>query len=372
MGKNYYDILGISDSEKNLQGEEFEKILKKKYKKLCLKWHPDRFATKSEEEKKEAEETFKEITEANSVLSDKNKRQQYDMFGTVGDNNGAYTSDFNMDDVFRHFAGENGFGFNPFGQQKNETVSRGSDKEIRINITLNELFKGGYKTISFKLKQPCSHCKGSGLGEHGKIIECPHCGGNGYETTTKRTVMGFIRESHPCPHCGGTGKVVVNGCKNCNGTGVEEKMTTMDIRIPYITACHKKFIKRGAGNAGEHNGINGDLYITYNITNNNDMNFYIEENNLFTIVKNTEVNIVDCLLGADIKVKHVDGRIINCHINQCSSDGNYYIINGEGLPKPNGGRGDLKIVVKCKMPKSLNKDEIKLLEKLKKSKSFNS
>lgn len=372
MKKDLYEILGITDSEKKLQGEEFDKLLKKKYRKLCLKWHPDKFSTKTEEEKKKAEEKFKEITEANEVLSDKNKRQQYDMFGTVGDNNGSYSAGFNMDDIFRHFAGESGFGFNPFGNQRGDEqrVSRGTDKEVRINLTLKELYEGGTKTVSFSLKQPCSHCNGSGLGNNGKIVACSHCNGSGYETTTRRTAMGFIRESHPCPHCGGTGKMVVNGCNYCKGTGLEDKKISLTVNIPYITDCGKRFIKKGAGNSGEHNGVSGDLYISYSVLNN-DEDFYVEENDVFTLIKEVKVKLIDCLLGSDISIKHIDGSDIKYHINECTDNDNCYVINDKGLPKPNGGRGKLKIVVKIIMPNSLNSDEIQLLEKLKKSTNFN-
>lgn len=374
MKKDYYEILGFSDSEKKLQGAEFDKLLKKKYRKLCLQWHPDKFAGKSEEDKKEAEEKFKEITEANTILSDSDKRKQYDLFGTVDGNGGGYSSNFDMDEVFRHFAEETGFGggFNPFGHQRSneQRVSRGSDKEVRINLTLEELFKGGSKSVSFNLKQACSHCNGSGLGSQGKVTSCPHCNGTGYETITHRSAMGFVRESHPCSHCGGTGRIVINGCSHCNGTGLEDKKVTMDVKVPYITDCGKRFVKRGAGNAGEHNGINGDLYVSYNVLNN-DESFYIEENNVFTLVKEEEVKLIDCLLGADITVKHIDGRNIKCHINECTGNGFYYTIKNEGLPMPNGGRGDLKIVIKCKMPNSLTKEEIKVLNKLKKSTNFN-
>lgn len=373
MSKNYYEILGISDSEKTLQGEEFDKLLKKKYRKLCLQWHPDKFATKSEEEKKEAEEKFKEITEANAILSDSEKRKQYDMFGTVDGNGGGYSSNFDMDEIFRHFAEESGFGsrFNPFGNQRGtwQRESRGADKEVRINLTLEELFRGGTKTVSFNLKQHCSHCDGSGLGSQGKVVTCSHCNGTGFETITHRNSMGFVRESHPCSHCGGTGKMVINGCPHCNGTGLEDKKVTMDLTVPFITDCGKRFIKRGAGNAGEHNGTNGDLYISYSVLNN-DTDFYIEENNVFTLVKEVEVKLIDCLLGTDIEIKHMDGRAIKCRIKECTDNGDYYTIRNEGLPMPNGSRGDLKIVIKCKMPNSLTKEEIKALSKLKKSTNF--
>lgn len=373
MKKDYYEILGFTESEKTLQGEEFDKLLKKKYRKLCLKWHPDKFSSKSESERKEAEDKFKEITEANAILSDTEKRRQYDLFGTVDGSNGGYSSDFNMDDLFRRFAEESGFGggFNPFGHQRTseQRVSRGADKEVRINVTLEELYNGGTKNVTFNIKQPCSQCNGSGLGSQGKVVACPHCNGTGYETITHRSAMGFVRESHPCSHCGGTGKKVINGCSHCNGTGIEDKKVTMNVNIPFITDCGKRFVKRGAGNAGEHNGINGDLYVSYNVTNE-DKTFYLEEDNVFTLVKEVEVNLIDCLLGADINIKHINGKDIKYRINECTDNEDFYVIANEGLPMPNGGRGDLKIVIKCKMPNKLSKDDIKVLSKLKKSDNF--
>lgn len=370
MGKDYYEILGFSESEKKLQGAEFDKLLKKKYRSLCLKWHPDKFATKSEEEKKKAEEKFKDISEANDVLSDASKRRMYDFYGTADNTNSSTEFDKYAEEFFNNFAKRNNFD----GFDKSATfVYKGSDKEIKVNITLDELFKGGTKDISFNIKKPCSKCNGSGVGKNGKIVTCAYCHGTGYETITQRNAFGFVRESHPCPHCKGSGHSIHGECSNCGGTGIEDSTVRMSISIPNIIDSRKRFVKRGAGNAGEHNGINGDLYITYNITNSNHTDFNIDtsEGDAFTLTKMVEINVIDCMIGLDTFIKHIDGRIINYNVKPCTKDGDCVIIKNEGLPKPNGGRGNLKIIIKCKMPNSLTKEDIKLLNKLKKSTSFN-
>lgn len=373
MKKDYYEILGLTDSDKSLDGNEFSKVLKKAYRKLCLKYHPDKFTSKSDEEKKQAEDKFKDITEAYSVLSDAEKRKKYDMFGTV-DGNGFYSDggDSDIDEILRHFAKTANPFNNPFGNshsRSHHTKQRGSDKRLKINITLKELYEGGNKEIKFKLKRPCSHCNGSGLGKYGKVSDCPYCGGSGLKVERRIHSGGYFESRQICPHCGGTGKTVVNGCTHCGGTGVVDDIVTMNIKIPFISDCDKEYVKRGGGNVGNHNGTCGDLYLSYEVSNDVD-NFYLSNSSPFDIVKHEKIRLIDCLLGNDIKVTHINGKEINCHIDSCTPNDSFITIKGEGLPKPDGTRGDLKIVVKQLFPTTLSNDDIKILNKLKKSVNF--
>lgn len=374
MKKDYYEILGLSDSDKKLDNDSFSKVLKKAYRKLCLKYHPDKFASKSDEEKKQAEDKFKEITEAYSVLNDAEKRKRYDMYGSVdGNGYGDYEGDSDLDEILRRYANAANPFNNPFGEgggfRQGSTKQRGSDKRLKINITLKELYEGGTKKINFKLKQACPQCGGSGLGKYGKYNDCPFCNGTGVEIERRVMTGGYFESRHACSHCGGTGKTVVNGCSHCGGTGVVENTITMNIDIPFVTDCNKEYVKRGSGNMGQHNGISGDLYLTYNITNDVD-NFYLSSDSPFDIIKHEDVKLIDCLLGCDLDIVHINGKKVKCHVNKCTPNNNFITIKGEGLPKPNGDRGDLKVVIRQQFPSELNNDEIKLLTKLKKSNNF--
>lgn len=372
MKKDYYKILGLTDSDRKLDDDSFAKVLKKAYRKLCLKYHPDKFNSKSDKEKKEAENKFKDITEAYSVLNDVEKRKKYDMFGTVDDIPYSNNSESDLDEFLRHFAQSDIFG-NPFGRTnqgyKRNTKQRGSDKRLKINITLRELYDGGTKKVSFKLKKACPHCGGSGLGNYGKYTDCPYCNGTGIEVEKHITPTGYIASQHVCSHCNGSGKTVVNGCHHCNGTGIVDDVVTLDVRIPFVTDCEKEYVKRGGGNMGQHNGISGDLYLSYSITNNVD-DFYLSSSDPFDIIKHENVKLIDCLVGNDIKIKHINDKMIKCHINECTPNDSYITINGEGLPKPDGTRGNLKVIIRQVFPKALTDDERKLLNKLKKSNNF--
>ena len=371
MKKDYYKILGLTDADKKLDEDSFSKVLKKVYRKLCLKYHPDKFASKSDDEKKQAEDKFKEITEAYSVLNDAEKRKKYDMFGTV--DGGGYNNDSDIDEIFRYYANAaNPFG-NPFGEsdgfRQGSTRQRGSDKKLKINISLKELYEGGNKKVNFKLKQTCPKCGGSGLGEYGKYNDCPYCNGTGMEVERRVMPNGYFESRHPCSHCGGTGKTVVNGCSHCGGTGVVENVITMNIDIPFVTDCGKEYVRRGGGNMGQHNGICGDLYVTYHVTNDVD-GFYLSSDNPFDIIKHEDVKLIDCLLGCDINITHINGKKIKCHVDKCTPTNSFITVKGEGLPKPDGSRGDLKVVIRQQFPSSLTDDEVKLLNKLKKSTNF--
>lgn len=372
MKKDYYEILGLSNSDKRLQGEDFTKVLKKAYRKLCLKYHPDKLTNESAEKRKDSEDKFKEITEAYSILSDENKRKKYDTFGTVDNNYSDFGNDIDIDidEIFSHFGGFDRFE-RPFNYSKKNKVERGDDKKIRVSLTLQELYQGGKKEITFHLNRPCTYCGGSGIGQNGKYADCQYCEGQGYVVNIHRNVIGMTQEIHQCPHCGGSGKTIVNGCPHCGSSGIMDKAVTMTINIPYVTDCNKTLIKRGGGNAGKHNGINGDLYLTYNLVNDEKNGFYLSRENPYDIITSRTINIVDCLIGCKDNLRHIDGTLIEYDIKPCTNGGEYITIKGKGLPIPNGKRGDLKVLIKAKMPNKLSKEDIKLLNKLKKSTNFN-
>jgi molecular chaperone DnaJ len=218
--KDLYKVLGITDDEKRLTGNDFKNVISKKYKDLAKKYHPDRWVNGSEEEKKDAEEKFKDISNAYSVLSDDQKRHEYDMGGM--NFGGSGFNPFEGFDPFSFFGGR--------GQQR-ERVVKGDDDNATISITLEEAFNGGEKEITYSTYVPCSECDGTGSKDKKKHT-CPQCNGTGRIVKTNRNGNMISQQIMGCPHCHGTGEVVTNPCSKCKGSGVEYKQKTIKIEIP--------------------------------------------------------------------------------------------------------------------------------------------
>lgn len=366
MAKDFYKIIGLSDNDRGLHGEEFSKVLKSKFRQASLRYHPDRLSGKSEKEKKEAEEKFKEIAEAYEVLSDPQKRQQYDTFGTIEGSSGF--SSMNMDDIINAF-----FKDTPFGRSssfRTEQVRKGEDKSIRIGVTLKELYCDSTKTIKYRKFVPCSHCDGKGSLD-GKLESCPYCGGRGQITQTKRSPFGVMSTTTTCPHCQGRGTYMSNPCRYCNGHGIEEKETELTVAIPTIDNFNNTYVDYGKGNACPHGeGPNGDLYYSYRLAVNDYDEFSLDPNKPYNIVTDVDVPILDCLLGGEIELKHVDGEILHIKINPLSDDGMVYTVKNRGLKNKNGQRGNLSVVTHILLPKKLTEQEKTILRNLKNSPSF--
>lgn len=365
--KDYYKILELSESDKKLQGKEFDDKLKKNYRKLSMKYHPDRNTNKSDKEKKEAEEKFKDCVEAYEILSDSQKRQQYDMFGTTN-GNGFMGGFSNMSDVMREFMRHAG-GFNPFSEEPREKVYRGTDVRVNVTLTLEELFNGGKRDVTFYKEKPCKKCNGKGLEKDGRIEQCPHCKGSGYMVQTMQHGYTIIQHQVPCKHCNGSGEIVVNGCKHCNATGNVKEKHTITIEIPNGTVNNSYFTIAGEGNhCVRSQGANGNLHIVFNVKEHED--FDVSSRQLYNLVILAEVPILDCITGGEFKVKNIDGKTYNVKINPNTEQGTILRLNGLGLRKQDGSRGDLEILVKHKFPQTLSDDEKGKLDELKKSKNF--
>lgn len=368
--KDYYKILGLSESDKKLQGKEFEDKLKKNYRKLTMKYHPDRNTTKSDEEKKECEDKFKDCVEAYEVLSDSQKRQQYDTFGTV-DGNGFSGGGFsNMSDVMREFMRHaGGFGgFDPFSQNTNR-VKKGSDIKVNCKLTLEELYKGGKREVTYTKEKECKHCNGSGLGEGGRIDKCPHCNGSGYIVRVMQHGFAMVQQQTTCPHCKGEGEIIVNGCKHCNSTGNVREKHTITIDIPNGVVNNSYITIKGQGNRCERSqGIDGDLYIIFQIAEHKD--FDISDSNPYTLVSLVEIPILDCITGGECYVTAIDGKKYKFEIKPNTEQGTILRLNGKGLRKQNGSYGDLNVIVKHKFPTKLTDEERNKLNELKKLNNF--
>ena len=352
--KDYYKILGVN---KNVSDED----LKRSYKKLALKYHPDRNPNN-----KEAETKFKEINEAYSVLSDKEKRQRYDTYGTVDDIGGM---DMNADDIFAQFMKmHRGFGFG-FDDEPQERVFKGRDKILKVNVTLKEVYNNATKDITYSVNRKCNFCNGSGS-KTGKIEDCPHCNGTGQIHDRQQFGHMITDNITTCPYCNGIGKVVKDKCPHCNGTGVVETKDTLKINVPNIyEVIQQSYVHKGGGHACENGlGVNGDLRFTFNLVN--DEEYEIDTNNVLNIVKKVKVPLIDCLLGCSLSVSHLDGKTYNITISECTPNGKTYRLQGKGF-KVGRYAGDLYIRIQQIMPQKLSLEDKKVLNKLKKSKTFN-
>lgn len=363
--KDYYDILGLTDNERKLQGKDFEKVLKKRYRRCAIENHPDKNPGN-----KEAEEKFKEVAEAYRILSDKDLRQRYDTFGTVDDTFGG--SSVNPEDIFREFFRNSGF--NPFASDFEDSDYQkqvnGTDKVLHIKVTLSEIFNGANKTIKYTVNRPCKECGGSGSAD-GKSSTCPHCHGTGQMHIRQTHAYGFMEQIVTCPHCHGTGTSVENMCKKCHGTGLQPVEETLEIKVPTIDkVLTQVYGKAGYGNSAPNNlGGNGDLRFTFRINENNAA-FSIDRENALNIVTEINIPIIKCLLGCSVTITHLDGKEYSLTVPECTKDNTILRISKQGFRHSNGMVGDLLVKVNMILPNSLGKEEKKILKKLQETKTF--
>lgn len=345
--KDYYDILGVS---RDVSDDD----LKKAFRKLSLKYHPDK-----NPDNKEAEEKFKEVNEAYQVLSDKNKRQQYDTFGTV---DGSGFSNVNPEDIFSSFFHSNGWG--PMYGNANR-VKKGSDKTMSIVITLSDIYNNRLKNFKYSVKRPCKKCGGSGS-LTGQTEVCSKCGGSGEIHIRQQHGFGIMEQITTCQHCGGTGRIVINECSNCNGSGLETVTESLNIKIPDIDVIiNRTFIDKGKGNSPINgDGINGDLKYKFKITPED--GFIIDENYPLNIIKVVAISYIDCLLGCEEEITHLNGKKLKVKIPECCEDGKILSLNGMGFKSSQYPTGNLLIKIKMVMPSKLSDNEKKILGKLKK------
>ena len=352
--KDYYKILGITDEEKQLQGKEFEAVLKKRHRKLALSLHPDKQQGKSETEKKANEEKFKEVSEAYEVLSDSKKRQEYDnpMSGFSGF--GGF-SGFDPFDMMSDFG---------FGGQKRERVVKGQSLRIVVGVTLEEIYDGSVKTIKYTRNGTCKKCGGSGKSAHTTVEACPHCGGTGQIFSRN----GFMQTITTCPHCGGKGNFLKNPCNECKGSGVSQEEMQVNITIPKGIVEGVQMTMNGYGCAPLNgNGVFGDLLIVFKELNHEKFE-RIDNDLIFEL----EIPVLDALLGGDIEVTTINGKRLTTKISPLIADGTHIRFGNKGMPiyGQNGKFGSMIGIVKFVMPKKLNEEEKSLLLELKNKENF--
>jgi molecular chaperone DnaJ len=353
MEKNFYEILGITEEEKNLGEKEFNDVLKKNYRELSKKWHPDRYATKSEAERTEAEERFKEISEAYNTLSDSEKRRQYDL-----SQGGGMDFDPFGDDFFSFFGGGR--------RAAQQRVVKGQNVQVKVDIILKESYHGGEKKIKYNVFKTCRHCNGSGS-ENGVVETCPHCNGSGM--ITERFQQGNMIQmmSRPCQHCNGTGKKISTPCSHCSGNGMEAVIEERTIEIPKGVTSGQYIMINGAGSeAPKSQGaqtINGDLIIVFNVIDEG----YLYEREGDNLIQRVKLNVFDGMLGYDYKTVCINDKEITVNIPPLTEYNHTFTIKGMGMPNPKNNNivGDLKIIVTYEMPKSLNNEQRKLIKRVK-------
>ena len=329
----------ITEEEKNLSQDEFNKVLKSKFKKLALKYHPDRWTNKSEKERNEAEEKFKEISEANDILSNPEKRRQYDNQGI----------DMDFSDMF------SGFGFNPFGGGR-QRVNKGTNAETFVFLTLKESYTGARKKVTVERQKECNSCKGSGSSD-GSDTTCPYCKGTGM--FSERIQMGpnaYSVRQGPCPHCRATGKIIKNPCKHCNGTGLETEKTVEEYNIPKGVINGLTINVSGAGNAPLNgDGINGDLLIKIIVKDDS----YFKRYDGINLVHYEEGPFNECLLGFEKEFDTIDGGKVKVKADELTPHGKSFVFKGKGMPHFNDPNmvGDYAVIINHKLPDSLTKEQ---------------
>ncbi|MBP3251795.1 MAG: molecular chaperone DnaJ [Prevotella sp.] len=365
--RDYYEVLGV---EKNASEDE----IKKAYRKIAIKYHPDRNPGD-----KEAEEKFKEAAEAYNVLHDPQKRQQYDQFGFEGPMGSGGFGGFggasmNMDDIFSMFGdifGGHGFGgFGGFGSRggSRQQQHRGNDLRLKVRLSLKEINEGVTKKFKVRKDIPCEHCHGTGA-ENGSGMEtCATCHGSGYVVRTQQSIFGMMQTQSICPTCGGEGQVIKNKCHECNGTGVTKGEEVVEIKIPAGVAEGMVVNVPGKGNAGHRNGIPGDIQVF--IEEESNETFVRDGNDL---IYNLLLDFPTAALGGEVEVPTIEGKTLKIKIENGTQPGKTMRLREKGLPAVQGygrGHGDLVINISVYVPKTLSREEKKALEEMQKSDNF--
>ena len=361
--RDYYEVLGV---DKNATEDE----LKKAYRKLALKYHPDRNPGD-----KEAEEKFKEAAEAYDVLSNPDKRARYDQFGHSmgGQGFGGFGGGggMNMDDIFAQFgdifSGFSGFGgFGRSGGGRRAAQRKGSDLRIRVKLTYDEIATGVKKTLKIPTAVACEKCHGTGAKDGTAMEECPTCHGAGHVVQTRSTILGTMQTQSVCPNCGGLGKVIKEKCPACSGTGITKTEQQVSFDIPAGVADGMTLSFAGKGNAPAHGGINGDLLVVIEEVKHPEL---IRDGD--DVIYNLMIDIPTAVLGGSVEVPRIGGRA-RVNIAPGTQPGTILRMRGKGFPSVDyrGQRGDQLVNVMIYIPEKLSASEKEAVTALSKSSNF--
>ena len=352
--RDYYEVLGVSKSAT-------EDEIKKAYKKLARKYHPD-----MNPGDKEAEEKFKEINEANEVLSDPDKKARYDQFGFAGvdpsygagdGGAGGYGGGFDFGDLGDIFGSFFGGGFGSTAQRRNGP-QRGESIRASVAISFTEAAFGCEKEVTLERSEQCGTCKGSGCAPGTTPEICPDCRGSGTVTRAQRTPFGVMQSQTVCPKCGGTGKIIHQPCTDCHGSGAVRKRKTIKVSIPAGIDDGQTISLRGQGHAGRNGGPSGDLLITVMVRPHE-----IFRREGTAVFCEAPITFTQAVLGAELEIPTIDGKV-KYAIPEGTQTGTVFRLKGKGIPVLNGrGRGDQYVTVTIETPQGLNKAQKEALRK---------
>ena len=367
--RDYYEVLGVSKSA--TQDE-----IKKAYRQLAKKYHPDNKETGDAEK-------FKEASEAYSVLSDENKRKTYDQFGqsafdqTAGGQNpfsGSGFDGFNfssgdfgdLNDILRSMFG-GAFGGGSSSRGYSNRVERGDDRLMKVQIKFEEAINGTKIIVPLEYEETCSSCRGTGAKNGTEFTTCPTCKGRGRVLMTQRTIFGVMQQESVCPDCHGSGKRIKTNCPECNGKGYKKIKKDVEVNIPAGINNGQQIRLAGKGERGYNGGENGDLYIAILVTESK--TFQRKGNDIYI---SKDVDFIDCCLGEKITVPTVYGDTI-LEVNSGTQPGQVYKLKGKGVKDIRGnGYGDEYVTINVKIPTYLNSKQKEALENYKKAKNSDS
>jgi molecular chaperone DnaJ len=350
---DYYAVLEVARTAS-------DEDIKAAYRKLAMRWHPDR-----NNGSKEAEEKFKDLTEAYDVLRDPQKRAAYDRYGEAGLRGGGMPGGFHhfdLSEALNVFMRDFGFGGAEFGgARQSGSVRSGADVKHTIQLTLEEVAKGVDTTIMLKLLDPCDRCDGQGAEPGSRVQSCQTCGGAGEVRRAQRSFFGQFITVQPCPTCKGEGSVIASPCKKCRGDGRVRADKEIQVRVPPGVATGQFMTLRGVGNAGSRGGIRGDVHVVFEVAD--DPRFDRDGEDLYTEVLATYPQLV---FGADVTVPTVTGSVL-LSIPSGTQSGQVFHLRGRGLPRVNtSGTGDLHVRVQLWTPDRLTEREQQLIQELSK------
>ena len=360
--RDYYEVLGVSKSADATE-------IKKAYRKLALKYHPDKNPGD-----KEAEEKFKEAAEAYDVLSNEEMRRRYDQFGHAGvggAGQGGFGGGMSMDDIFSQFGdifgSFGGFsGFGGFGGGRSaRRVNRGTNLRVKVKMNLQEIATGIEKKIKVKKYVACQHCNGTGAKDGKSYSTCSTCKGSGQVTRVQNTILGAMQTTSTCPTCEGEGKIINEKCTFCNGEGVLMSEEVISINIPAGVGEGMQLSLNGKGNAARRGGVNGDLIVLIEEEEHPEL---VRDGN--DLLYNVFIGYPEAVLGETVEIPTIEGKV-KVKIEAGTQPGKILRLRGKGLHDVNGyGKGDLLAKVNVWIPKNLSKDEKKLVEKMKEAEGF--
>lgn len=357
--RDFYDILGVVRSA---EADE----LKKAYRKLAIKFHPDKNPND-----KEAEDKFKEAAEAYEILSNPEKRRRYDQFGHQGVGAGASASG-NMEDIFSQFGDIFGGG-SPFegffggsgGRSSGRRVAKGTNLRIKVKLTLEEISAGVEKTVKINKQVSCKTCGGSGAKDRNSFSTCSTCGGSGSVRRVTNTILGQMQTTSTCPSCNGEGTIIASKCPTCSGEGIQRGEETISIQIPSGVADGMQLSMGGKGNSAPRGGIAGDLII---LIEEIEHEYLKRDGN--NIVYELHLNFIHATLGTSIEVPTLDGKA-RIKIDPGTQSGKILRLKGKGIQELNSyTKGDQLIHISIWTPKTLTREEKTMLEQMQDSENF--